>query len=136
VTSGCFSAAGIGERTGFLLTSLFVSFGGLSVIFQIMSCFGEEKISFGRFILSRIVHMPLAAAIALPLWKRFCFATSVSSAGVPVAANPGARAWLGALCLIGMSTILLFSAKPLKEQTKRCKIVTNISKKGRFLHGN
>ena len=111
VTSGSAAAAALGGEAGFIISSLCASFGGLSVIFQVAACFSPGSIRLAPFILSRIIHMPIACAMALPLWRYYC-KTTAAMLLPPSAVECDSRTWLAAACLIGMCTILLtISAK-------------------------
>jgi len=114
VTSGCVTAAKLGGETAFALISLCVSFGGLSVIFQVASCFSSEKISLTPFIISRLLHMPIACAIAMPLWRHFCQTVTVALI-TPYIMQTTEQTWLLTICLIGMCTILLTNLNTTRE---------------------
>jgi len=127
VTSGCIAAVRLGGDVALLLISLCASFGGLSVIFQVMSFFERGEIKFTRFILARLAHMPLAAAIALTI-RRYFLAELVQSAELaqevfapsqPFIAQTDSTVWVSVICLIGMGTILMFSTeKPLRKRRR------------------
>ena len=114
VTSGCVSAATLGGEAAFVLTSSCVSFGGLSVIFQVASCFTAGRLRLAQFIFSRLIHIPLACVMALPLWRHFCQTASATLILPPVAQSTE-RGWLGTACLMGMCTILLLGLRQAEE---------------------
>ncbi len=106
VATGSAAAAALGEESGFALVSLCLSFGGLSVWFQIISCFRQEKISFLKPMLARLLHMPAALCVSLPLYRRFCGTQTVFAAGTPPAFKTDARGLLITCCLLCMCAIL------------------------------
>jgi sporulation integral membrane protein YlbJ len=126
VVSGSAASARLGGETAILFMSLCASFGGLSVIFQIISCFDGQEVSFRRFILARLIHMPLAAAMAVPLWSHFRQGAAVTAFALaqrqPPIAQAGPSVWLSSTCLIGMCTILIFSTCSLRKREIRGKI--------------
>lgn len=110
VTSGCIAASRIGGAASFAMTSAIVSFGGLSVLFQIMSCFSKVKMNLQPFLLSRIAHMIIATALSLPAYLFFCGQIPVWSPamGIPPAFSD-AKTMLLTSCLMAMSTIFILS---------------------------
>jgi sporulation integral membrane protein YlbJ len=117
IVGGSAASARLGGDMAILFVSLCASFGGLSVIFQIISCFDGEEISFRRFFLARLIHMPLAAAMAVPLWRGFRQGaeTFVTQQPVALITSTGPSVWLSSTCLIGMCTILIFSTYSLRS---------------------
>lgn len=109
VTSGCIAAAGLGGEQAFALTSVFVSFCGLSVIFQIMSCFAGGVVSFRKFIVSRFVHCFLSTAMALPIYTRLCADQAVWLPVTPPTMHTDSKTILISVCLLGMCTIFMLS---------------------------
>lgn len=110
VTNGCIAAAAIGGEGGFMLISAFVSFSGLSVIFQVLSCFRGESIRILPVIAARLCHAVLSCAFAVPLYRDLCGTEYVwKSAGAPVM-HADNKTLLISGCLLAMCTILVLSA--------------------------
>ena len=112
VTSGCIAAGQIGGAAGFGLASLFISFGGVSVLFQVFSFFSGRPVKILPFLAVRLVHGCLATAMAVPLFRLFMVSgvrPVWASADIPrmVADN---RTVATSLCLLGLCTILVASA--------------------------
>lgn len=110
VTSGCANAAQLGGMMSFVLISSAVSFGGLSVLFQIMSCFRENPINFRPLIMARFFHILLAGAIAAPLYKKFCEAHTVFAASNHPIVHTSTRSLLISVCLLCMCAIMALSS--------------------------
>lgn len=107
VTGGCMAAAELGGEATVILLSLCCSFGGLSVIFQIISCFDRLRIRFRPFLLSRGMHCILAGAISLFLFRRESQnVDAMLSTATPILKSDS-RTWLITICLLGMCTIVL-----------------------------
>ena len=118
VTGGCMAAAGIAGVKGYFLLSLIVSFGGISVIFQIASCFKDKEISLLPFLCTRPLHMALSSSMAMPLYRKYC-ATSAAWAATPVPVqNTDLASLTGSLCLIGMCIILILATQ--ESPKNRC----------------
>lgn len=124
VTTGCIAAAKIGGQLGFGLASVMVSFSGLSVLFQIFSCFGSRKIRFRPLVFSRIAHAGLSTAMALPLYHHFCrYSAAAASMAVPQF-QADAHTTLISVCLLGMCTIFSLSiGENLQPPKKKKKVV-------------
>lgn len=71
VTLGCASAAAISGAPGVILACMFCSFGGLSVICQVIACFHGLKVSMRPYLLSRLAHIPLSCLVAVGLQALF-----------------------------------------------------------------
>ena len=110
VTSGCVGATS-GENVPFGLLSAIVSFGGLSVLFQVMSCFRGTGVSLRPLIISRVLHMPLAAAMAVPLYRIFCESKAVFSQPVKPIPFTDTRSFFIAAALLCMCAILTVSMR-------------------------
>jgi len=111
VTAGCLSAARVGGIAGFGLISAGVSFGGLSVIFQVMSCLDRWHIRFRPFIFARLAHMACAGAMALPLYHLLCKEQSAYVPIDPPVMHAGHNTWIISVCLLAMCSILVLSAE-------------------------
>lgn len=110
VTSGCANAAQLGGETAFILISAAASFGGLSVLFQIMSCFREQAISFRPLIFSRIAHVFLSNLLALPVYKRAIETHEVFAASGRPIMYTGTHSLLMSVCLLCMCAIVTLSS--------------------------
>ena len=110
VTSGCMSATG-SESVPFGLLSAIVSFGGLSVLFQMMSCFHGTGVSLKPLIISRVFHALLAAVMAAPLYRIFCESKAVFSQPIRPVPHTDARSFFIAASLLCMCAILTVSMR-------------------------
>ncbi len=69
VTTGCMEAASLPGRWPCLLIPIFISFAGLSILFQIRAILAGRSLHFGRFYLCRILHAGMTLAFSCPfLW--------------------------------------------------------------------
>lgn len=109
VTSGCIAAAKVGGTLSFALASAAVSFGGLSVLFQIFSCFSAGAVSFRALVLSRVAHMGLSTAMAVPLYLKFCAHQTAWLALQPPLMQADGKTSLISVCLLGMCCIFTLS---------------------------
>lgn len=107
VTGGCVAAAALPGRTAFLLTAFLISFGGLSILCQVVACFPGGKVDFRPLLLSRLAGGILTTAIAAPLYDRFCAGYPVYSSLYPPILVVSPKSALIAICLIGMCSIVL-----------------------------
>jgi len=110
VTTGCISTIRLEGNLSLLLCGCFISFGGLSVIFQVMSCFSGYKINFKPFIISRFANSILTAAICyiLGINKILYTVNSAAQYDRPVAAFNSSSHMLLFLMLF-LATIMLLS---------------------------
>lgn len=109
VTAGCVSAARLGGITSFGLISAMASFSGLSVLFQIISCFRETPIRFRPLILSRLFHILLSTAAAVPLYKIFCEAQTAFAASCRPILHSSPKTVFISGCLLCMCAIMTLS---------------------------
>lgn len=109
VTAGCLAGAKVGGAAGFALISASVSFCGLSVICQVMSCFQGQGLRFGRFIRCKLAHAVCATALALPLYQLFCADRAAWLPVSPPLLHADERTWIISVCLLAMCTILILS---------------------------
>jgi len=109
VTSGCLNAVKVGGLPGFGLLCAAVSFGGLSVICQVMSCFEGQEMGFRGYLLSRGAHAAIAAAVAVPLYSAFCGERSVLAAAYPPVMHSDGKTWIISVCLMAMCSILVMN---------------------------
>lgn len=84
VTNGCSAAASQGSMAGILLISAFLSWSGLSVIFQVIYSVRDAGLSVKRYLLARLPHMALSTLFTVALFRLFPVA-------IPVFANPSLR---------------------------------------------
>lgn len=59
----------IAEETKILISTFFISFGGLSVHAQIFSMLDDYKVNYFLFLISRLIHASLSVFICLFLYK-------------------------------------------------------------------
>ena len=59
----------IAEETKLLISTFFISFGGLSVHAQIFSMLDDYKVNYFLFLISRLIHASLSVFICLFLYK-------------------------------------------------------------------
>lgn len=109
VTAGCLAGARVGGIGGFALISASVSFCGLSVICQVMSCFQGQQMRFGQFFRCRLAHIVCALALALPLYRMFCGDQNVWLPTDPPLMRADERTWVISICLLAMCSILVLS---------------------------
>lgn len=109
VTSGCANSAQLGGLTAFVMISAAASFGGLSVLFQIMSCFRENPVSFRPLIASRIFHILLSNIIAIPSYKVFFAVHDVFAASGRPIVHTSTHSLLMSICLLCMCAIVTLS---------------------------
>jgi sporulation integral membrane protein YlbJ len=111
VTTGCIAAAKIGGLAGFGLASCFLSFSGISVIFQVLSFFRDDTVRIKSFLVGRLLHMGISTALALPLYRLLCGATSAmwTTDQPPALQGDGKALWI-TLCFLGMCIVMTLSA--------------------------
>lgn len=107
VTTGCIAAAKPGGMAAILLINFCCSFGGLSVIFQIISCFEGASMRFWPFLLTRGLHFLLSAGISAALFQRAFGDINVMAVSDPPILQSDGRTWVVALCLLAMCSIVL-----------------------------
>ena len=108
VCGGSAAAAALPLRQAALVLPFMLSFGSLSVIFQVLSCFPAGRIKAGPFLWSRLLHGLLTEALAAPwLWMRAGTAEAFASGSAVLAEDSHAVA--GSLCLLGMCAILFLT---------------------------
>lgn len=113
VTAGCASAARIGGELGFGLISAAVSFCGLSVLFQIISCFRDSKISFKSLIMARISHMLLSTFLAVILYRMFCKTQIVFAPSSQPILHYDAHTAFISVCLLCMCVIMTLAGRKI-----------------------
>ncbi len=110
VTGGSIAAAALGGEAAIVALSFCCSWGGLSVIFQVISCFPGKKPQFWPYVSSRIAHGFLSAGIALTLYREFCADLPAWSTAVPPALEVNSPRAAVTLCLLAMCSILVLGA--------------------------
>lgn len=110
VTGGSLVAAALGGEMAIIALSFCCSWGGLSVIFQVISCFQNKKPQFWPFVFSRIVHGFLSAGITRMLYRKFCADLPVWTATAPPVLELDPPKAAAALCLLAMCSILVLGA--------------------------
>lgn len=110
VTSGCASAAGSYGAFALPLISAFLSWSGISVIFQVASTVRNAGLSVRRYVLSRALHLALSVALTLLLLRLFPEAAPVfAPGGARVTASlhdaPASAAMLVLLSLLLLSRL-------------------------------
>jgi hypothetical protein len=106
VTAGAVAASQVGGLAGFIMTSCALSFGGCSVLFQIMSCFRAVPIRFGPFLLSRLAHAGLGLGLALPFYLALGESAPVWLAKTPPLFYATSENALLSVCVLAMCAIL------------------------------
>lgn len=134
VTSGCVAAVKVGGSLSFALVSVFASFCGLSVIFQIMSCFRNAPIRFVPFLLARLAHCALSTAMAVPLYLKYCGETAAWISSDPPVMQIDEKTLLYTMCLFGMCTILILSVHgwTLRRRKEKGGKLHNLEKYGKI----
>lgn len=118
VTSGCILSVEAVGQGPFILIAFLLSFSGLSVIGQVMSCFSGQEIRFRPFLISRVVHGLLTVLISYPLLRLFCRVLPGSTEMPPsMAVQPNTP--LITLCLIAMCCLLAVSAEKPGKKIKK-----------------
>lgn len=114
VTSGCAISASFGGILSLMLASFLLSFGGISVCFQIAALAAEYSIPIKIFIISRFVCGSLSALFTFILVSIFPESSQASvQMASPIAASSGNRI-IGAVCLCFMIAIT-FTRASLRE---------------------
>ncbi len=111
VTLGCAAAAGLGGKTGLLLTAFFVGFGGFSVGFQVLSLARQAAIPTKGFWPARLLGGLLNAGVFGLLLRFNKTAVATLAAHTPPVAVYSSDRLLGAVCILAM---LLISLKKLE----------------------
>ena len=107
VSGGCLAAASLGGEQAVALISVFCSFSGLSVIFQVISFFEKNRLRLWPLLAGRLAHCALALSLTLPLYRRFCADIAVTLSPTPPVLHFGGKTALITLCLVCMCGILV-----------------------------
>ena len=114
VTGGTLSVAQLPlNTTAVLLAAFFLSFSGLSVIFQVKSILASYPLRWGPFYLSRFLHGALTAGLTFMLLRIFP-GVAPALAHTPPTARFDQNTPLLSVCLVGMSILLLLGLEGRK----------------------
>lgn len=119
VTNGCKASAALGGSNALLLTAFFLSFAGISILFQIVNMFYGMKVNLKPFLLSRVVHGGLTAALTYLLIRMFPQAYETAVSLVHPIFTTGAYSVFASVCLLCMGVILILSIKIEQKNTNR-----------------
>ena len=108
VTAGTRAATAHGSLP---LISAVLAFGGLSVSFQILSFTKKLGLHPLRFLLCRILHAGLSAAIIIPLERMFPVVQPAFSIGTQPTAQTTATSAPASIALMVMGIVLVFSLR-------------------------
>lgn len=115
ISCGAMKLTEIPVPQGLYLLSFFLSFGGISVLFQLKNILSDLPVSFGRLFIGRLLHGTFSAVFTALLLE--CAPQTFlvfSSAGRPIpVADPSTPILTG--CLIGMLVIFLNSLEKLPK---------------------
>ena len=111
VTNGCAAAAAQGGMAGILLISVFLSWSGLSVIFQITTVVIGAGLSVKKYVAARLPHMALSALFTLALFRLFPVAVPAFAGSALKLAASTHPAPASAALLILCSMLLLSQVK-------------------------
>lgn len=114
VTNGCRLAAGI--PCGLVYASLFLSFGGLSVIAQIAGILRGTGLRMLPFAAARIVHAVLSVAAAFLLLPLLPEAAAVFANGAQPVPIGDANTPVLSICLMMMSALFLLQLPHLRKK--------------------
>lgn len=110
VTTGCMEAASLPGRWPGLLIPFFISFAGLSILFQIRAILAGRGLRFGRFYLCRLLHAGLTLAFSCPfLWRMDRPVDAFASQASPVSFHTPDTPVM-AILLMMLSAVILWRA--------------------------
>lgn len=122
VTAGCMAAVEVGGKLSIGLLAATISFGGLSVLFQVFSCFPAKAVRFRPLVVARLAHAGISTLLMVPLYEHFCGTTSVWASGQPPLLQLDRKTTLLSVCLLGMCTIFTLSLGEWNNRPcRRCK---------------
>jgi sporulation integral membrane protein YlbJ len=110
VSTGCACAASQGSMAGILLITAFLSWSGLSVVFQVIYAVKDVGLSAKYYVLSRIPHMTLSTLLTVALFRLFpvavpTFASSSLKLAASVHTAPASAALLIVCSLLLLSMV-------------------------------
>lgn len=111
VSNGCAAAAGFGGLGGILTITLFLSWSGLSVIFQIIYAVRSAGLSVKYYVLCRLPHMLLAGGLTLLLFRLF-------PVSIPAFASGAQRLQAGCHSAPATAALLIVCSLLLLSQVK------------------
>lgn len=119
ITNGCVQVAGLSLPYKISILSFFLSFGGLSVLFQLKSILGETPCSLRQLFLGRLLHGICSSVFSWILLQSFPQALEAfTPSGKPVPITDSYTPLLTG-CLIGMMLILLTSMERGTERENK-----------------
>lgn len=117
VTGGCKLAAKLGSIEGLLLSAFFLSFAGVSIIFQNLSIASASRIPTEGFFVWRVVNGLLTALITRMLLRLIPSSLLVMALPAPPKIVYSANQIVGAIVLIGMCVMITISGEPLYNRS-------------------
>ncbi len=113
VVSGCRTAGQFHGNTAVLMACGFLSFTGISVIFQILSTLRDTNLSVKKFIIGRLVHPLLSIPLCFAALKLFPLPVSaaMSSTDSAVPTVPSYSPFVSILMVILSALLILFFTK-------------------------
>lgn len=117
VTGGCKLASKLGSIEGLLLSAFFLSFAGVSIIFQNISIASSSKIPTKGFFLCRVVGGLLTTLITWLLLRLIPSSLLVMAMPAPPKIIYSANQIVGAMVLIGMCIMITVSGEPLYNRS-------------------
>ncbi len=118
VTGGCKLASKLGSMEGLMLSAFFVSFAGLSIIFQNISIATSAKIPTRGYFLWRLINGLLTPLITWLMLRLIPSSLLVMALPAPPKIVYSANQIVGAMVLIGMCTIITISGEPLRNRSQ------------------
>lgn len=109
VTSGCISALALDSRVAVIYCAIFISFGGISIVFQVMSYFQSTSINFTPFFISRFVSAIFTVCFSILFGILNEVTITQSSYPASIAQPIEINTILITICFLIMSTILLIN---------------------------
>ncbi|MEG2295720.1 MAG: hypothetical protein RSB96_03160 [Oscillospiraceae bacterium] len=109
VTSGCISAVSLDGILGVIYCAIFISFGGISIIFQVMSYFQGIPINFTPFFISRFASAIFTVCFSILFGIIKEVKITASSYPASIAQPIEINTILITVCFLIMSTILLIN---------------------------
>ncbi len=117
VTGGCKLASKLGSLEGLLLSAFFLSFAGVSIIFQNISIASSSKIPTKGFFIWRVINGLLTALITWLLLRVIPSSLLVMAMPAPPKIIYSANQIVGAVVLIGMCVMITISGEPLYNRS-------------------
>lgn len=118
ITTGCSEVSNINIPYKLCVLSFLLSFGGISIIFQLKSILGSAPCSLLRIFIGRLCHAVCSAVFTYILINCFPEVVTAFSSRSQAVAIVNSSTPLLSFCLIGMITILLFNLNSNKFNLK------------------